>query len=184
MGRLMNRHNTRMNAFAVKQLQLASTDRALEIGFGGGVMLPDLFSGALFVGGVDLSDEMVTWAKEKYRAEIDSGRADFRAGSVDAIPFASASFDKACTVNSIYFWRKLADGFAEITRVLTPGGRIVVGFLPKEFMDRMGHPRDIFTSRTPEEVLNALKASGFENVRIERPEPTTQWNVLVATKKR
>jgi arsenite methyltransferase len=182
MGRLMNRHNAKMNAFAVQQLALKSTDRVLEIGFGGGVTLPSLFAGASFVGGVDLSKEMVSWAKGNYRHEVEGGRADFREGAVDAIPFASASFDKACTVNCIYFWRNLVQGFAEIHRVLRPGGRLVVGFLPKEWMDQLGHPADIFTPRTPNDVVRALTASGFDSVRIERPDPTTKWNVAVAIK--
>jgi protein-L-isoaspartate O-methyltransferase len=34
MGRLMNRHNAKLNAFAVQQLNLTSSDRVLEIGSG------------------------------------------------------------------------------------------------------------------------------------------------------
>jgi len=36
----MNRHNAKMNAFAVKMLSLRPDDRVLEIGFGGGATLP------------------------------------------------------------------------------------------------------------------------------------------------
>ena len=182
MGRLMNRHNAKMNAFAVEQLELKPSDRVLEIGFGGGVALPPLIRTASFVGGVDLSREMVEWAKAKFSAAVAAGRAEFREGSVEAIPFAEASFDKACTVNSVYFWHSLDVGFSEIHRVLTPGGRLVVGLLPKEWMDRLGHPADIFTARTSDEVIGALTTSGFKQVRIERPEPTTRWNAIVATR--
>jgi hypothetical protein len=41
-------------------------------------------------------------------------------------------------------------------------------------------PIDIFTSRTPESVITALAGAGFSDVRVERPEPTTPWNVIVA----
>jgi hypothetical protein len=30
-------------------------------------------------------------------------------------------------------------------------------------------------------VIAALENAGFSNVRVERPTPTTPWNVLVAT---
>ncbi len=180
MGRLMNRRNARMNAFAVEQLDLKPSDRVLEIGFGGGVALPTLMRSAAFVGGVDLSQEMVAWANAKFSGAVTAGCADFREGSVDAIPFESASFEKACTVNSVYFWRSLESGFNEIHRVLTPGGRLVVGLLPKEWMDQLGHPADIFTARTCDEVVDALTTSGFKQVRVERPEPTTRWNAIVA----
>ena len=40
---LMNRHNARMNAFALRELELEPTDYVLEIGFGGGqTLLPSL----------------------------------------------------------------------------------------------------------------------------------------------
>ena len=182
MGWLMNRHNAKMNAFAVEQLELSPPDRVLEIGFGGGLALRSLVGRASFVGGVDLSREMVEWAKAKYSAAAIAGRADFREGSVEAIPFDAASFGKALTVNTVYFWRSLDAGLTEIQRVLAPGGRVVIGFLPKEWMDRLGHPADIFTGRTPNEIIAALTASGFKHVHIERPDPTTRWNVAVATR--
>ena len=182
MGWLMNRHNARMNAFAVQQLDLCPCDRVLEIGFGGGVTLPHLINGSSFVGGVDLSREMVEWAQANYSTAVTAGRAEFREGSVEAIPFDTASFGKACTVNTVYFWFSLNAGFTEIHRVLAPGGRLVVGFLPKEWMDRLGHPPDIFTARTSGEVVAALTGSGFKHIHVERPDPTTRWNVIVATR--
>jgi ubiquinone/menaquinone biosynthesis C-methylase UbiE len=182
MGRLMNRHNAKMNAFAVQQLEVGPSDRVLEIGFGGGVTLPSLLDGASFVGGIDPSREMVERARASFLAEVAAGRADFREGSVEAIPFAAASFHKACTVNTVYFWRSLVAGFAEIHRVLTPGGRVAVGFLPKEWMDRLGHPADIFKSRTSEEIVAALSVAGFKQVYVERPELATHWKVAVATR--
>jgi arsenite methyltransferase len=182
MGRLMNRHNAKLNAYAVRQLDLTPSDRILEIGFGGGVTLPSLIAGAAFVGGVDRSREMVRRAKARFSEAVLAGRAIFREGNVEELPFEVSSFGKVCTVNTVYFWSSLDAGFAEIHRVLSPGGRVVVGFLPKERMDRMGMPTDIFTSRAPADVVAALTKAGFSDVRIERPEPTTPWNVLVATR--
>ena len=60
---LMNRHNARMNSFAVRQLQLEPTDHVLEIGFGGGLTLPSLLDATAFVTGLDRSNDAVTWAK-------------------------------------------------------------------------------------------------------------------------
>ncbi|HVT37413.1 MAG TPA: class I SAM-dependent methyltransferase [Gemmatimonadaceae bacterium] len=182
MGKLMNRHNARLNAFAVQQLELRPSDRVLEIGFGGGVTLRQLVKDAAFVGGIDRSGDAVRWAKAAFSAPATARRVDFREGSVEAIPFEAASFDKVCTVNSVYFWPSLDAGFTEIRRVLSPSGRVAVGFLPKVWMDQMGFPVDIFTTRSPEEVLAALANTGFREARITRPEPTTRWNVIVATR--
>lgn len=182
MGLLMNRHNAKMNGFALQQLDVSPADRVLEIGFGGGLNLPHLIAGAAFVGGLDRSSAMVRRAKSRFQHAVAAGRADFREGVVEKIPFATASFDKVCTVNTIYFWSSLDRGFAEIRRVLAPGGRAVVGFLPREHMDRMGMPPDIFTTRAPDEVAAALERTGFADVRIERPTPSTPWNVMVASR--
>ena len=182
MGRLMNRHNAKLNSYAVRQLEVTPSDRVLEVGFGGGVTLPSLIAGAAFVGGVDRSSDMVRRAKAMFSEAVSAGRADFREGNVEELPFEASSFGKVCTVNTIYFWSSLDAGFAEIRRVLLPGGRVVVGFVPKERMDSMGMPADIFTSRAPEDVVAALRKAGFSDVRIEQPEPTTPWNVIVATR--
>jgi arsenite methyltransferase len=182
MGWLMNRHNAKLNSYAVRQLELTPSDRVLEVGFGGGVTLPTLIGGAAFVGGVDRSSDMVRRAKAMFSEAVSAGRADFREGTVEELPFEASSFGKVCTVNTIYFWSSLDAGFAEIRRVLLPGGRVVIGFVPKERMDRMGMPADIFTSRAPNDVVAALRRAHFSNVRIERPEPTTPWNVLLATR--
>jgi len=63
---------------------------------------------------------------------------------------------------------------------LRPGGRLVVGFLPKDRMDRLGYPSDIFTTREPGDVMAALSSAGFTAVSVERPEPATPWNAIVA----
>jgi ubiquinone/menaquinone biosynthesis C-methylase UbiE len=177
---LMNRTNAQLNAFAVRQLQLKATDRVLEIGFGGGATLPKLLAGAAFVAGLDRSRDAVESARSRFSGVGD--RTDLRQGNVEVMPFADASFDKALTVNTVYFWTSLDAGFAELRRVLSPGGLLVVGFLPKEAMDRLDFPADIFTSRTPDDLTAALARSGFANARIERPTPSTRWNVVVASR--
>jgi arsenite methyltransferase len=182
MAQLMNRHNARMNAFAVSQLDPWPSDRILELGFGGGITLPLLIEAAGFVAGVDRSREMVARARRIYRKAVSAGRADFCEGSVEALPFESASFGKVCTVNTIYFWTSLAAGFVEIHRVLSPGGLLVVGFLPKERMDCLNMPTDIFTARAADDVVSALSGVGFSDVRVTRPTPSTPWAVVAAAR--
>lgn len=178
----MNRHNARMNTFALGQLNLEQTDHVLEIGFGGGLTLPTLLDATAFVAGLDRSHDVIAWAKRRFSDHINSGRADFRQGDVAALPFACSVFDKICTINTVYFWNSLESGFGEIYRVLKPRGRIAVGFLPKERMDRMGMPEDIFTTRSPQEIVGAMAKAGFKDVLVARPKPDTQWNVVVANR--
>jgi ubiquinone/menaquinone biosynthesis C-methylase UbiE len=83
----MNRHNAKLNSYAVRQLELTPSDRVLEVGFGGGVSLPSLIASAAFVGGVDRSSDMVTRAKAIFSEAVSAGRADFREGSVEEVKF-------------------------------------------------------------------------------------------------
>src|SRR5690242_16546757 len=110
----MNRTNAAVNMFAVQELDLKPTDRVLEIGFGGGVTLPSLLKASSFVAGVDRSADVVSRSKTRFANAVRAGRADFRVGTVEALPFEDGSFDKVCTVNTVYFWTSLQQGFAEI----------------------------------------------------------------------
>lgn len=176
--RLMNRHNARLNAFALQTLDVGPEDRVLEVGFGGGSMLPYLLDRAAFTAGVDRSGVAVSRARAHFASAIASGRADFQEGSVEALPYKDGSFSRVVTVNTIYFWNSLEAGFREAYRVLAPGGQVAVGFLPREKMEPMGNPTDIFTLREPGEVMEALRRAGFQDVHEERPTPTTAWTVI------
>lgn len=175
----MNRHNAKMNAFTLDLLDLQPTDRVLEIGFGGGGSLPKLITSAAFVVGVDRSPDAVRAATRLYRREIAAGRVSFREGEVESLPCETGEFDKICTINTVYFWQSLAAGFAQIYRGLAPGGRVAIGFLPKLKMERMNMPADIFTLRDPDDVIVAMEETGFKDIRVERPEPSTPWNTIV-----
>jgi SAM-dependent methyltransferase len=178
---LMNRTNARLNAFALNMLDASPGDRVLEVGFGGGLLLPQLIERASFVCGLDRSAQAVGAANARFAQAVRDGHAEFHEGAIESLPFADHSFNKAITINTVYFWKSLEAGFAELHRVLSPGGRIVIGFLPKEFMDRMNMPKDIFTSRAPEDVSEAMTNARFRDVRMEQ-RAGAKWRVAVATK--
>lgn len=179
---LMNRGNAKLNAFALEELAPRRSDKALEVGFGGGLLLPHLIARSGHVCGVDLSDRALEAAKLNFAKDIAAGRAEFKKGAVEALPCADSAFEKAISVNTVYFWKSLDAGFKELHRVLAPGGRLVVGFLPKEFMDRMNMPADIFTPRTPDDITKALQNAGFDAVRSVRPNASTKWQVASGTR--
>jgi hypothetical protein len=64
--------------------------------------------------------------------------------------------------------------------VLAPGGRLVVGFMPRERKDRVAVPGDVFTPRSPDEVIEALAGAGFGDLAVARPDPARAWNLIVA----
>jgi SAM-dependent methyltransferase len=176
----MNRHNGQMNRFALELLGVRSSDRVLEIGFGGGVTLAPLLESSAHVTGIDRSQDVVEWAKARFRAVVDAGRAEFRTGAIETLPLKSDQFHKACSVNTVYFWSSLPEGARELKRVLRHDGRLALGFLPGEAMKRLGYPEDIFTLRSVDDVRGALKEAGFGVVEARRPGPDTAWTVIVA----
>jgi ubiquinone/menaquinone biosynthesis C-methylase UbiE len=80
-----------------------------------------------------------------------------RQGSVDRLPFADATFDKALAINSMQVWPDAVAGLRELCRVLKPRGRIALGFTPYSGQPKTG-------------VAGALVAAGFTEARIVESE--------------
>jgi arsenite methyltransferase len=127
-GRLMERGNVGQERWAVDRASLRSGERVLVVGPGPGVGL-SLAAAAVGpsgrVVGVDPSETMRQMAMTRCAAEIAQGVVEVRDGSAEATGCAEASADAVISVNNIMLW-DLAAGFAELTRVLRPGGRLVV----------------------------------------------------------
>lgn len=179
----MNRGNRRMNAFTIESLALRPEDRVLEVGFGGGLNLLPLLDrvprGAVV--GIDPSDTMVDAARARHRSLVASGRLRLERGVVEQLPLDDGAFDAISTVNTIYFWKDPAAGACELMRVLRSGGRLAITLLPRDRMEKLGMPREIFRYWAPEEVQSLLTAAGFADVRVRRPE-NVAWVCVTATR--
>ena len=177
----MNRGNARVNAFALGCLDLRPGDSVMELGFGGGPNIQRIVESGATLVGVDRSSDVVAAAKKKYAAACASGRVRFVNGEAEALPLPDEAFSKALTVHTVYFWKSLEQGFAELHRILAPNGVLAVGFLPKAHMDRMGLPGDIFTSREPEDLRLAATGAGLR-AELMHPSGTGSWRVLLCRK--
>ena len=60
--------------------------------------------------GVEVSLTMVREARKANRALEEEGRVKFYLTAVDRLPFPDATFDRAVSVNSIYFWQDQLSG--------------------------------------------------------------------------
>ena len=134
IGEEMARDHLPENLWTISRLNPQPTDHILEIGFGPGVAIQELLKRVTDgrIAGVDLSETMATEASKRNAEAIQAGRADLRYGEAAELPFADASFDKAFSIHSIYFWAQPLAAFRELARILKPGGLLVITMLPKE----------------------------------------------------
>jgi arsenite methyltransferase len=156
-GTLMARGNAEQEQWAVDSAKLQPGERLLVVGHGPGL---GLASAARAVGetgqvvGVDPSETMRRMAAGRCASEVRKGTVVLRAGTTEATGCPPASVDAVISVNNVMLWN-LAEGFAELARVLRPGGRLVVTV----HRHVLGRP--------PGELQTTAQAAGFDPVSLD-----------------
>jgi len=161
------------NPLALAGIQPGET--VLDLGSGAGF---DAFLAAARVGptgrviGVDMTPEMVAQAQAN-AAKGDYANVEFRLGDIESMPVESHSVDLVisnCVLNLV---PDKAKAFAEIVRVLRPGGRVAVsdivldGPLPEALKANEGaYCSCISGAIGREEYLAKLAAAGLRDVRV------------------
>ncbi len=102
--------------------------------------------------GVDLSPSMLLWAG---RHATTDGRLQFIVGDAANLPFADASVDLVVSTLSLHHWVEPGEAFAEIARVLKPGGAALIYDLG-------------LLTVTPAEMAGIAAAAGLEQGDIIR----------------
>jgi SAM-dependent methyltransferase len=154
---------------AIRRVGVEPGEGLLEIGFGNGKLVPRLLAlvpGSTYTG-VDVSETMVAEATAFNRNLIESGLATFHLASVDEMPLADASFDRAVTINTIYFWPDPVHALAEIHRVLRPGGALLVVAQTPEEAAKAAHTRHGFRIYSEAQLNEMHQRAGFRTVEFE-----------------
>jgi MPBQ/MSBQ methyltransferase len=166
-----------------QRAHLKAGQRVLDVGCGlGGSARYLAAEHGADVTGVDLTAEYVNVARELSRlVHLDDG-IRFEVGSALALPFADATFDVAWTEHAQMNIEDKRTLYAEIARVLVPGGRLVFHDI---FQGDGGTPHfpvpwaeDESTSflATPAHVRATLEAVGFRVVDwADRTETARMW---------
>jgi arsenite methyltransferase len=166
------------NPIAVAELNEGET--VLDLGSGGGI---DVLLSAGRVGptgyvyGIDMTDEMLALAR-RHQQEAGAKNVEFRKGLIEELPLESASVDVIISNCVINLAADKAAVFAEMYRVLRPGGRIGVADIvadddlsPAEKQKRGSWVGCIAGALGRTEYREGLIAAGFSDVTIEPTHP-------------
>ena len=156
--------------------ELRPGERVLDLGSGGGI---DVILSARRVGptgraiGLDMTDEMLALAVRN-AAEAGVDNVEFVRGTIESIPLPAASIDVVISNCVINLAADKAAVFAEIARVLRPGGRVGVSDVvaddtlsPAERAERGSYSGCIAGALSFSEYRAGLAAVGLVDVSIE-----------------
>lgn len=101
--------------------------RLLDVGCGDGIYLVEAARCGAVASGVDISEAMLIVAR---RRAADAGvTVDLGFADAQALPFDDDSFDVVLGITVLCFVSDPQTAVAEMSRVLAPGGRLVIGEL-------------------------------------------------------
>ena len=182
----MNSGHAKMADWGFSHLPNLSPENAVDLGCGAGRNVGELlkrYPGAL-VTGIDYSDLSVVKSKDYNEAMIAAGRCKVIQGDVSDLKLPGDSFDLATAFETVYFWPGLEKCFAQVAKVLKPGGCFMIcnesdgtdatGLKFERIIDGM-------KNYTAEEIEAALKAAGFSEVTSDH-HPFKPWITVLARK--
>lgn len=160
--------NRQRNRWTVDLMDLAPSDRVLEIGHGPGFALA-LVCARLTDGeatGIDHSQTMHDMAVSRNREAVRSGKLHFAVGHVEGLaaarnPMLTRPFDHIFAVNVAMFWQEPVRMFAVLRSLLRPGGRLYITYQP-----RVGKRTDEAALESARRIQDHMLAAGFTNIRI------------------
>jgi ubiquinone/menaquinone biosynthesis C-methylase UbiE/DNA-binding transcriptional ArsR family regulator len=143
-----------------------------DLGCGTGALLPILASHVARVIGVDASAEMLNAARGRVSTVSN---VEVRQGTLEALPLADASLDAAVLALVLHHLPSPADALAEASRVLKPGGRLLIVDMTshdrEEYRQRMGH---VWLGFADDQMTRLLSHAGFSGIRINALPPAAE----------
>lgn len=164
VARMLNKGNGPAIRAAVQALELQGDEAVADIGFGGGYGLELLLTAVPrgVVHGVEPSTDMLARARRTHTEEFASGRLQLHEAPMQSLPLPDGSLDGWISLNTIYFVDDLPAALHELSRVLAPTGRGVLGVADPDWMSEQAFTRYNFTLRPVDDVVAALKDARLE----------------------
>ncbi|RBM15928.1 SAM-dependent methyltransferase [Prauserella sp. PE36] len=125
-GALMAHGNAATERHVVEVAKPAADETVLVLGPGPGIGLAEVAARSRLAVGVDPSEEMLQLCRARCAAAVREGTVRLRAGTAAATGQPGESVDVVLSVNNVQLWADREAAFAELFRVLRPGGRLVL----------------------------------------------------------
>jgi len=178
LGLNMADTNAGMTRNTWKMLPVAPGDSVLEIGFGNGSHIQEIFehNPGIKYTGVDISETMVREALAINEMLQDTGKLDLVHTDGKTIPFPDATFDKVFTVNTLYFWEHPETYLEEIRRVMKPGAICCIAFAAESFMKHLPFVRFGFRLYNPDSAIELVDKRLFDVIAIQEHQEVVKSN--------
>ena len=186
MLRSMNTGHASLANWGFAHLPPMTPKNIVDLGCGGGKNAAELLKAypAAHVTAVDYSPLSVETAAEVNQGAITAGRCTVRQGDVSALALPEETFDLATAFETVYFWPGLEKCFAQVARVLRPGGYFLI-CNESDGADAAGKKYekiiDGMRCYTSDELSEALLAAGFSEVTPDH-HGANPWITVLARK--
>ena len=182
----MNGGHAKMADWGMSHLSKIAPKEIVEIGCGGGRN-----AGALLekypdakVTAIDYSDVSVAKATSYNQKMIDARRCVVKQGDVSQLDLAEEAYDLATAFETIYFWPGLEKCFAEVAKVLKPGGVFMIvneSDGTDEVSLKFEKKINGMKCYTGDAIETALKAAGFKKTKTIHHD-SKPWITVLAKK--
>ena len=126
--------------------------RALDVGCGTGFNVKRLGERGFVVNGIEPAEGM------RKRAQANNPGVDIQDGDIEALPFASGTFDLIISIEVIRYLDNPVKGLADVARCLKPGGTAIITAAP--LLSLNGYALiNMLTSRVQVPTLTKVKHS-------------------------
>ena len=182
----MNPGHAKLADWGMGHLTAAHPMTIVEIGCGGGRNAGELLKRYpdAKVTAVDYSPLSVEQATAYNKDAVASGRCAVCQGDASDLPFDDETFDLATAFETVYFWPGLEKCFAEVLRVLKPGGVFLI-VNESDGLDENGKKWeqmiDGMRIYSAKEIEAALKSAGFTAVTTDHHK-NKPWITVLAEK--
>ncbi len=183
----MNSGHAEMADWGFSHLPPVRPERAADLGCGGGRNAGELLKRypEARVTAVDYSELSVEKARAFNQAAVAEGRCSVEKGDVSDLRLPAGAYDLATAFETVYFWPGLKKCFAQVAKLLRPGGIFLI-CNESDGLDAAGKKFekiiDGMRCYTAEELETALRAAGFVEVSHDR-HPSRPWITVLARKR-